>query len=43
MQRRLSTAEWNAEAVRDDLVAYGREHLADPAAISVLLTPFVDW
>src|SRR5258708_7987552 len=36
MQRLLSTAHWDADAVRDDLVAYILEHLADPAAILVL-------
>ncbi|HEX9414053.1 MAG TPA: IS701 family transposase, partial [Ktedonobacterales bacterium] len=36
MQRLLSTAHWDADAVRDDLVAYVVEHLADPAAILVL-------
>jgi SRSO17 transposase len=30
MQRLLSTAHWDADAVRDDLVAYVVEHLADP-------------
>ena len=36
MQRLLSTAHWNADAVRDDVVAYVLAHLADPAAILVL-------
>lgn len=36
MQRLLSTAHWDADAVRDDLVAYALEHLADPAAVLVL-------
>ena len=36
MQRLLSTAHWEADAVRDDLVAYSLEHLADPAAVLVL-------
>lgn len=36
MQRLLSTAHWDAEAVRDDLVAYVVEHLADPQAVLVL-------
>jgi SRSO17 transposase len=36
MQRLLSTAHWNADAVRDDLVAYVLECLADPAAVLVL-------
>lgn len=37
MQRLLSTAHWDADAVRDDLVAYVREHLADPAAAVLVL------
>jgi SRSO17 transposase len=36
MQRLLSTAHWDADAVRDDLVAYVLEHLRDPAAVLVL-------
>jgi len=36
MQRLLSTAHWDADAVRDDLVAYVLEHLADPSAVLVL-------
>ena len=36
MQRLLSTAHWDADAVRDDLVAYARERLADPQAVLVL-------
>src|SRR5215471_1182817 len=36
MQRLLSTARWDADAVRDDLVAYVLEHPADPAAVLVL-------
>jgi SRSO17 transposase len=36
MQRLLSTAHWDAEAVRDDLVAYVLERLADPHAVLVL-------
>jgi SRSO17 transposase len=36
MQRLLSTAHWDADAVRDDLVAYVLEYLADPKAILVL-------
>ncbi len=31
-----NTAQWDADAVRDDLQAYVREYLADPAAILVL-------
>src|SRR5215510_4696419 len=36
MQRLLSTAHWDADRVRDDLVAYVLEHLGDPAAVLVL-------
>src|SRR5689334_381888 len=36
MQRLLAAAKWDADSVRDDLVAYVVEHLADPAAILVL-------
>lgn len=36
MQRLLSTAHWEADAVRDDLVAYVLTQLADPAAVLVL-------
>lgn len=36
MQRLLSTAHWDADAVRDDLVAYALERLGDPAAVLVL-------
>src|SRR5215469_12884352 len=36
MQRLLNASRWDADAVRDDLVSYVREHLADPAAILVL-------
>ena len=36
MQRLVSTAHWDADVVRDDLVAYVLEHLADPAAVLVL-------
>src|SRR5258707_6181133 len=36
MQRLLSTAHWDADAVRGDLVAYVLAHLADPQAILVL-------
>jgi SRSO17 transposase len=32
----LSSAHWDADAVRDDLVAYVLEHLADPQAVLVL-------
>jgi len=36
MQRLLNASQWDADAVRDDVVAYVREHLADPAAILVI-------
>jgi SRSO17 transposase len=36
MQRLLNASRWDADGVRDDLVAYVREHLADPAAILVI-------
>jgi SRSO17 transposase len=36
MQRLLNASRWDADAVRDDLMAYVREHLADPAAILVI-------
>jgi SRSO17 transposase len=36
MQRLLSTAHWDADAVQGDLVAYVMEHLSDPAAVLVL-------
>jgi len=36
MQRLLSTAHWDADVVRDDLVNYVVEHLADPQAVLVL-------
>lgn len=36
MQRLLSTAHWDVDAVRDDLVAYVLEQLADPQAVLVL-------
>jgi SRSO17 transposase len=36
MQRLLSTAHWDADAVRDDLVNYVVEQLADPQAVLVL-------
>lgn len=36
MQRLLSTAHWDADAVRDDLVTYVVQHLADPHAVLVL-------
>jgi SRSO17 transposase len=36
MQRLVSTADWDADAVRDDLIAYVLEHLSDPGAVLVL-------
>src|SRR5258708_34913714 len=36
MQRLLNASHWDPDAVRDDLVAYVREHLADPAAVLVI-------
>jgi SRSO17 transposase len=36
MQRLLNASRWDADAVRDDLLTYVREHLADPAAILVI-------
>lgn len=36
MQRLVNASRWDVDAVRDDLVTYVREHLADPAAILVL-------
>src|SRR5262245_3882586 len=36
MQRLLNASRWDGDGVRDDLVAYVREHLANPAAILVL-------
>src|SRR5579859_3806673 len=36
MQRLLSTAHWDADAVRDDLVTYVLAHLGDPEAVLVL-------
>src|SRR5215510_6086431 len=36
MQRQLNASRWDTDAVRDDLVAYVCEHLADPAAILVI-------
>jgi SRSO17 transposase len=36
MQRLLNASRWDVNAVRDDLLNYVREHLADPAAILVI-------
>src|SRR5215468_1499756 len=36
MQRLLNASRWDADGVRDDLLAYVCEHLADPAAIVVI-------
>jgi SRSO17 transposase len=35
-QELLSRAQWDADAVRDDLLEMVREHLADPAAVIVI-------
>jgi SRSO17 transposase len=36
MQRLLNASRWDADGARDDLLAYVRERLADPAAIVVI-------
>src|SRR5438067_2123679 len=36
MQRLLATADWDAHQVRDELRAYGVEHLDDPAGVLVI-------
>src|SRR5258705_1146976 len=36
MQRLVNASRWDTDAVRDDLVSYVCEHLADPAPILVL-------
>jgi hypothetical protein len=36
VQHLLGRAEWSADAVRDDLLGYGKEHLADPQGILVI-------
>jgi len=36
MRRLLNASRWDVDAERNDLVAYLREHLADPAAILVI-------
>ena len=36
MQRLLASADWDAEAVRDDLRGYVVEHLGDPAGVLVV-------
>lgn len=36
MQRLLAGTHWDADAVRDDLQAYVREHVGDPQAILVV-------
>jgi SRSO17 transposase len=36
MQRLLATADWDADAVREDLRAYVVEHLGDPEAVLVV-------
>ena len=39
MQRLLNASRWYVEAVRDDLLAYVREHLADPEAFWSSMRP----
>lgn len=36
VQHLLGRAEWDADAVRDDVRAYGMEHLADPQGVQVI-------
>ena len=36
VQRLLNAADWDAEAVRDDLRAYVAEHLGDPAGVAIV-------
>ena len=36
MQRLLATADWDADAVRDDVRGYVVEHLGDPAGVLVV-------
>src|SRR5438067_12804263 len=36
MLRLLATAEWDADAVRDDVQAYVGEHVGEPAAVLVV-------
>jgi SRSO17 transposase len=36
MQRLLAAADWDADAVRDDLRAYVVEHLADADGVAVV-------
>src|SRR5437764_2228251 len=36
MQRLLAAADWDADAVRDDLRAYVTEHLGDPDSVLVV-------
>src|SRR3954464_13430043 len=36
MQHLLARADWDADAVRDDLRAYVVEHLGDPAAVLIV-------
>ena len=36
MQRLLSSAAWDADAVRDDVRGYVVEHLGDPGAVLVV-------
>jgi SRSO17 transposase len=36
MQRLLNAAQWDADAVRDDLRAYVVDHLGDPQAVLII-------
>ena len=36
MQRLLNASRWDADGVRDDLMTYVREHLADPVALTAI-------
>ena len=36
VQHLLGRADWDADRVRDDLVAYAREHLADPEGVLIV-------
>jgi SRSO17 transposase len=36
VQRLLNAADWDADAVRDDLRAYAAEHLGDPAGVLIV-------
>lgn len=36
VQHLLARADWDADAVRDDLMSYAREHLGDPAGVLIV-------